>query len=215
MGFLTSIVEEAITGQGTLAQIGLEPSPALMGAMLALFGGATLASSAVTLRQAQDGTLPPQQMERFRSLLGLTDEDATIANSEAALKGSSDPLRVAMSTDDDAIAEARAEGTAADEFLTFNQTDANRTAEELKSTSSAQGPTVSLAAKQDIVEQSEFTSASAEMEYAKSVEMRNGRWAMLGFLAAVLVEAGTGHGIIMQLIDGAKLVGLLGAESGF
>lgn len=41
------------------------------------------------------------------------------------------------------------------------------------------------------------------------------RYAMLGFLAAVLVEAATGKGIIMQIIMWLKLVGLLGAASGF
>ncbi len=36
-----------------------------------------------------------------------------------------------------------------------------------------------------------------------------------GFLTAVLVEAGTGKGIIMQIIMWLKITGFLGAESGF
>jgi hypothetical protein len=38
---------------------------------------------------------------------------------------------------------------------------------------------------------------------------------MLGFLAAVLVEAATGKGIILQVIMYLKLSGLLGPMSGF
>eukprot|EP00192_Tetraselmis_astigmatica_P014152 CAMPEP_0117655230 /NCGR_PEP_ID=MMETSP0804-20121206/4170_1 /TAXON_ID=1074897 /ORGANISM="Tetraselmis astigmatica, Strain CCMP880" /LENGTH=310 /DNA_ID=CAMNT_0005461571 /DNA_START=142 /DNA_END=1074 /DNA_ORIENTATION=- len=214
LGFLTSVVQEAITGQGTLQQIGFDaPSPALLGLLLAVFGGATLVGSANTLRQAQAGNLPRSQLQRFRALFGLQDEQDNIAASEAKLKGSNDPVRAAFTDDEEAISAAKAAGTPADEFLTFKD-GAEAIADELKRPASQpQGPSVCLAAKQDIMEQTQFSSA--EMEYAKSVEMRNGRWAMVGFLAAVLVEAGTGHGILMQLIDWCKIVGLLGSESGF
>lgn len=58
-------------------------------------------------------------------------------------------------------------------------------------------------------------SCSYEALYARSVELSNGRAAMLGFLAAILVEAGTGNGILGQLIMWGKISGLLGAASGF
>jgi Chlorophyll A-B binding protein len=51
--------------------------------------------------------------------------------------------------------------------------------------------------------------------YARQVELTNGRWAMLGFLAAIVVEAATGQGIFGQLIMWLKWVGLLGEASGF
>ena len=51
--------------------------------------------------------------------------------------------------------------------------------------------------------------------YARGVELTNGRWAMLGFLAAISVEAATGKGIISQIIWYAKLSNLLGPNSGF
>jgi hypothetical protein len=54
-----------------------------------------------------------------------------------------------------------------------------------------------------------------EMRYARDVELSNGRSAMVGFLAAVLVEAATGKGILLQLIMWGKITGLLGYESGF
>lgn len=56
---------------------------------------------------------------------------------------------------------------------------------------------------------------SAACRYARQVEITNGRWAMLGFLAAITVEAATGKGILSQLIYYAKLSGLLGQQSGF
>lgn len=56
---------------------------------------------------------------------------------------------------------------------------------------------------------------NAELAYALNVEITNGRYAMLGFLTAVLVEAATGKGIIMQLIMWFKITGFLGADSGF
>lgn len=87
-------------------------------------------------------------------------------------------------------------------------------AAEYKSAPAPAGPSVSLAARNDILEQGMF-SANAEMAYARNIELQNGRAAMLGFLAAVVVEAATGKGILMQLIMWFKLMGLLGAESGF
>lgn len=86
-------------------------------------------------------------------------------------------------------------------------------AAESKAAPTAMGPSVSLAARSDILEQKSFESF--EMKYAKTVELNNGRAAMLGFLSACLVEAATGKGIILQVIMYLKLVGLLGAESGF
>ena len=46
------------------------------------------------------------------------------------------------------------------------------------------------------------------------IEIENGRWAMLGFSAAILIEAATGGGIFQQLLWYAKFVGLLGENSG-
>jgi len=57
---------------------------------------------------------------------------------------------------------------------------------------------------------------SYESKYAREVEISNGRAAMVGFLIAVLVEAGTGgYGILGQLIMWGKITGFLGAASGF
>jgi hypothetical protein len=53
------------------------------------------------------------------------------------------------------------------------------------------------------------------MAYLKKVELNNARWAMVGFFAAVLIEARTGAGVKDQLIMYAKMTGVLGPDSGF
>jgi len=48
-GFVTSFVEEAMTGRGTLGQLGFQPpSGGLLGALVAITGLAVLAGSAST-----------------------------------------------------------------------------------------------------------------------------------------------------------------------
>lgn len=54
-----------------------------------------------------------------------------------------------------------------------------------------------------------------EAAYARQVELTNGRWAMIGFASAILIESATGAGIIPQMTFYAKLTGLLGPNSGF
>ena len=52
-GFLTSVIEEFITGRGTLQQIGLlTPNPALCTTLLIVFGGLTAYNAARTLYRA-------------------------------------------------------------------------------------------------------------------------------------------------------------------
>jgi hypothetical protein len=65
-------------------------------------------------------------------------------------------------------------------------------AAESASKAPSSGPSVTLAGKQDIQEAILFSQGS-EIAYARQVELTNGRWAMMGFLAALLVEAGTGE----------------------
>ena len=60
-----------------------------------------------------------------------------------------------------------------------------------------------------------LATALLQCRYARGVELTNGRWAMLGFLSAIAVEAATGKGIISQIIWYAKLSNLLGPNSGF
>ena len=53
-----------------------------------------------------------------------------------------------------------------------------------------------------------------EVDFAEDVERTNGRWAQLGFLTLITIEAFTGKGLVGQLITYGKLSGVLGPESG-
>lgn len=59
-----------------------------------------------------------------------------------------------------------------------------------------------------------LTPSPHAYRYARQVEVTNGRWAMLGFLTAIIIEAGTGRGILLQLVGYAKALNLLGPASG-
>jgi hypothetical protein len=60
----------------------------------------------------------------------------------------------------------------------------------------------------------EEMDAQLTFDYAKEIEISNGRWAMLGFSSAILIEAATGGGVFQQLLWYARFVGLLGENSG-
>eukprot|EP00879_Flechtneria_rotunda_P002384 GHRR01002579.1.p1 GENE.GHRR01002579.1~~GHRR01002579.1.p1 ORF type:complete len:317 (+),score=118.88 GHRR01002579.1:1383-2333(+) len=240
MGFVTSIVQEAITGQGTLQQIGLAaPSSEVFWLLCAVFGTATLIGTTDTVRKLISRRMTPQDIARYKNFLGLNNPN-DFMQAAAAMKQKGD--FTSLSRDTAAIQAVRAQGMPADKVLGLNDvSQAELAAREMKASDNGvltltkqqearqvaataaeqkvvkSGPTgssVSLAAKADILEQDMFSSNS-ELAYARQVELTNGRYAMLGFLSAVLVEAVTGKGIIMQVIMYLKLSGLLGAASGF
>lgn len=235
MGFIVSIIEEGITGRGTLQQVGLStPDNTLLYVICGLATAATLAGTARTLNQARNGNLSKRDLARYRSFLGMKNEAREIAATAKAMKLGGD-----FTSPDSpaAIDAARSAGTPADAFLSPNDertlaaasaslkakggvftldntAEAAEAAASLKATEAGEkGPSVSLQARDDIMETGTFTAS--DWVYAKQVELDNGRWAMLGFLTAIIVEAATGNGIIMQLIQEAKWAGLLGPNSGF
>lgn len=60
-GFLTSLVEEFVTGRGTLQQIGVAtPSPTAFWTIIGLSGGLTLFATVQTLVKAQSKSIPPK-----------------------------------------------------------------------------------------------------------------------------------------------------------
>ena len=79
----------------------------------------------------------------------------------------------------------------------------------------AQGPNQSLAAKADVLEAQKLNFDNEGLYYARRVELTNGRFAMIGFLTAIIIEAASGRGIISQCIGYLRLSGLLGEASGF
>eukprot|EP00959_Pyramimonas_sp_CCMP1952_P459222 9477908-Pyramimonas_sp.AAC.1 len=42
--------------------------------------------------------------------------------------------------------------------------------------------------------------AEMTLNYAKGIELDNGRWAMIGFALAIVIEAGTGAGVLDQIL---------------
>eukprot|EP00878_Enallax_costatus_P026914 GHUV01028926.1.p1 GENE.GHUV01028926.1~~GHUV01028926.1.p1 ORF type:complete len:240 (+),score=99.00 GHUV01028926.1:1740-2459(+) len=238
MGFVVSIIQEAQTGQGTLQQIGFDtPSTGVLALLCAVFGTATLVGTVDTVRKLVTRKMTPQDIARYKNFLGLNNpNDFMAAAAEMKRKGDF----TSLSTDTSTIAAVRAAGMPADKVLGLSDnTDADAAARDMKTSDNGvltitkaeeaqqvaaaaaefkaeappAGPSVSLAARSDILEQKSFESY--ETKYAKEVELNNGRWAMLGFLSACLVEAATGKGIILQIIMYLKLSGLLGAASGF
>lgn len=217
MGFLTSLLEEFWTGKGTLQQIGFTtPSGDLFVAICLLAGGATLIGTISTLSAATGGKLTLNDMARYRNFFGI--------QSDEQLKREADELKKSgdfTSPDNfEAIAQAQIEGSAADSFLSMGsdaEKAADQAAQQMKDSERAPnpdaGPNMSLSARSDVLEQGVFQNS--EMAYARNVELTNGRWAMIGFLACIVVEAATGRGILGQLFLYFKLSGLLGENSGF
>ncbi|EIE23215.1 hypothetical protein COCSUDRAFT_63572 [Coccomyxa subellipsoidea C-169] len=239
MGFLTSVVEEFITGKGTLRQIGFEtPSTPLFAFLLVFFGGLTAVASARTLYKATNKQMTATELVRYRQFLGIQKEDQNIAEEQAKLKQSFAAGTDVASPDNlKTIAAAKDAGTPADKVLGGTEpvqfsgklereprdggifganveAEAAREAAAMKRREQAgmPAPSISLSAKQDILEQS--SQVNSDFDYARNVELTNGRWAMIGFLTAIIIEAATGRGILVQLIGYAKALNLLGPASG-
>lgn len=225
MGFVISIVQEFITSKGTLAQINLmdgsgQPDFAVLGLLCAVFGGATLWASVTTLNKIRNKELSPMDVARYKNFLALNNEKAQ-KEAAAAMKAAGDFTTPGNNMA--AIKASKAEGAPVDAFLSTNElAEGGAAASKMKAdgvaaqepTVSPQGPALSLEKRKEIEDMLMF-SPDAELAFAQQVELTNGRSAMMGFLAAVLVEAATGKGIIMQIIMWLKLTGFLGAESGF
>ena len=72
-GFLTSVIEEFITGKGTLQQIGLlTPNPALFTFLLAFFGGLTAYATARTIYRATNKEMTAKYALVFTPLQPLS-----------------------------------------------------------------------------------------------------------------------------------------------
>ncbi|GFH20478.1 uncharacterized protein HaLaN_17606, partial [Haematococcus lacustris] len=182
------MVAEAVTGK---------PDYLVLGLLCAVFGGATLVATADTLNKLRNKQLSSSDIARYKNFLALNNEAAYKAEA-AAMKARGD--FTSLGSDAAAIAEAKAAGSPVDSFLSTNEVaEGSAAAREMKASSSAEAP------KRDVLDEL-MMSPGSEFRYAQEVEMRNGRWAMIGFLAAILVEAGTGSGIIGQCIMYLKVM---------
>lgn len=226
LGFASSMVAEFVTGRGTLGQLGLEPSPALFAVLCVLSGAVVVGGTVDTVRKVAGKQLSRADVARYKNFLGLNKENDWMA--EAKLMKQRGDFTT-PGNDMAAIEASKAAGSPADRFLSLNdRQEGVAAAQELKEANGSvatltkeqegtevaakQQPSLSLAERRAIEEQIMLQN---DVEYAREVEVGQGRLAMVGFLSAVLVEAATGNGILGQLIVYCKMSGLLGAESGF
>ena len=196
-GFAMGAGCEILTGTTTLRQLGLEtPNPDLATLLFAVLGGTTLVATARTLIRLQTGDMTIREFNRYANYFGLSAEKtAAIESMQRKRAGdftSADRLA--------AVADAKTEGTLADELLQVPVGQSQPlAAAPSAATAYADMPTME----------------AIEAAYAKDVEITNGRWAMLGFAALICIEAQTGLGLVGQLEAYAKFMGILGAQSGF
>lgn len=195
-GFISSIVVEFVTGRGTLQQVGLvTPSLPLFATILALAGGAVTVASGRTIFRGINKEMSANELVRYRQFLGIQNEAKNISES----RGAGSPADKVLGKDSDETNAQSSDGKQAEAGATDGSSEA--------------GQQQAAFGKGDLVTDRQF--ANEGMGYARDVEVTNGRYAMLGFLAALLVEAGTGKGILGQVIAYLKFVGLLGPDSGF
>lgn len=234
LGFVSSIVVEFVTGKGTLQQIGLSsPSTPVFIALLVVFGGASVFGTARTIQRATNKKMSRSEINRYRDFLGLTKESEAVEDEAKAMKRRGDFTTPPNTRSDHAsIASTQAAGFPVDSFLSTNEiSEGAAEAQQMKAavgTLTKDSETEAVAQQQAQARLAEeqamrarqyaesmYFGEKGELAYARNIELTNGRWAMLGFLAAILVEASTGQGIIMQCISILKWSGLLGEQSGF
>ena len=205
LGFASGVTGELATGKGILGQLGVEtPDSTVLLTLAVLMGGATAFATARTLFRLTSGSMTVGELRRYSSFFGLSAE-AQAAAEAAARKRAGD---FTGATDLNAIDAARAAGTLADAALmTSDATPVVGGPAPVMAADAAAAPAEAAPKR--------MTAEEREIAYARDVELTNGRWAMLGFAAAILVEAATGAGVVGQLEMYAKFSGLLGAQSGF
>jgi hypothetical protein len=122
MGFVTSIVEEAMTGRGTLQQLGLNtPSESLFTVLLGLLALGLIGGTASTAVKLATRKMSPGDVARYKNFLGLNNaDDWKIA--EKQMKGR--PDFATPNIDTAAIAQTRAEGMPADKVLSLQDREA-------------------------------------------------------------------------------------------
>jgi hypothetical protein len=206
MGFATGVTVELVTGKPILQQLGAStPDSGLFTGLALAIGGATLVGTARTLFRLTSGDMTLGELRRYSTFFGLDAE--TVAAAEAKQRKRAGDFTSA--TDLSAIDAARAAGTAADAALMT--ADATPMAAPSALAAAADAAPAAAAPAMSTAERAD----AFEREYARSVELTNGRWGMVGFASAILIEAATGAGVVGQLEGYAKAAGLLGAQSGF
>ena len=125
LGFASSIVADAVTGKGTLAQLGLEaPSTPLLAVIVGGLGVATLAGTANTISRLQEKKMTKSELDRYRSFLNLDNsedykaEAMAMKSKEAKAGGPADALQngsvvAATLAEEDALKASQSAASAA------------------------------------------------------------------------------------------------------
>lgn len=211
MGFASGLFVELATGKGILKQVGIEtPNKGIFILLAVLIGGSTLVGTGSTITKVLTGTMSDDAVADYASFLGLKGERKALKAESDEMKKNGDFTTIQSMEE---VEEARSSiKTPADKFLgQDNIKDIENTSSAMKSVDDPFEQSLSAMEIDSYARRSEL----AEEAYAKDVELTNGRWAMIGFATAIIVEAATGQGIIGQLIGYGKLSGLLGDMSGF
>jgi len=183
LGITLGVITEVLSGNTMLQQVGLDVQTAqaheiLFGALwLALFGG-TVVGAGLTLSRAKSGKMTSEEYKRYAKFFGMNTEET--AEMEASMR-KQDGLTKLL----EAPPPKR------------------------RDTNSALQPNellwTILRGVAWVILAEERKDANVEKDqpgfaiYAKDVELNGGRMAMLGFVAAILVEAATGAGVMQQL----------------
>ena len=184
-GFATGLAQELITGDGILAQIGWRDQPNEALFEFLLF---FLAASTVAGVAVTFKQLSSGEMSKAQFKRYQNFLGLSPKDEQARVEATREAQQKEL--DGYALADefaAVAAAATASPDATFDES-----------------PELSPAQEQDV------TTA-----YLRKIELDNARWAMVGFFAAVLMEAKTGGGIIPQGIMYGKMLGLLGPDSGF
>eukprot|EP00798_Chlamydomonas_sp_ICE-L_P018635 gene18635-25148_t len=205
LGFSASCVGEFTTGKGALGQVGLEtPSTEILLVLTALLIGGSVIGSATTGKKVLDKDMSDSEVSRYKNFLGLgspEEEKRTMQDKvPVTMEGTS---MKATGTADASSSAPKDASYASMEATTTEEADAVTSAPSVT-------PTESWGEKKDM-----YPGETNDMAFARTVEITNGRWAMMGFFASIMVEAATGSGIFGQLIIYLKASGVLGAKSGF
>lgn len=231
LGFAIGFGTELITHVPILQQVGINtPSPLILYTLSGLATAATGYATFNTLFKVATGKMTQAEKGRYQNFLRLNKEAEMIAEDREQQVTRGWGSDFTGPDDFTAIKQARQSGNPADRFLSGDSVSAiNAAAEEAKAGDMGMlsfDPTATVDAAADQLKQplamQEYLDGERdeemvwlaegmeeyEVDFARSVEIDNGRWAMLGFLAAILIESATGQGVTGQLVSWGHIFGI-------
>eukprot|EP00976_Prorocentrum_cordatum_P029176 594156-Prorocentrum_minimum.AAC.4 len=185
IGITLGVITEGLSGNTMLQQVGIDVQTAqahelLFGALwLALFG-ATVVGAGLTLSRAKSGQMTSEEYKRYARFFGANTEET--AEMEASMRKEGGLTK---------LLEAPPPRTQA--------TNSALQPNELMWTVLRGVAWLILADERKEAKADKEGQPGFAIGGAQDVELNGGRLAMLGFVAAILVEAATGAGVMEQL----------------